>query len=267
MKTFIYLVASKIKLSQEKSVSYLRISIGGLLLGIMSCAVFAEGNSNKQINSVGLGATRLIYPSGSKGVMLRVENYSDHPYLVKSVVLDENRHDAAPFIVTPPLFRLDSGQRNILTITRTGGDFPDDRESVKWMCVQSISPETDSAWAGGSKNGSGNDKVAASVRLLPGSCIKLLVRPEVIKGNPVDVADKVSWHVSGKTITATNPTPFYMNISQASFNGRRIKTDKGYIPPFSEENYPLPGKEMKGTIKWSVIGDYGETREKTFSVK
>ncbi|EHI3950318.1 TPA: molecular chaperone [Salmonella enterica subsp. enterica serovar Birkenhead] len=83
----------------------------------------------------------------------------------------------------------------------------------------------------------------------------------------MDVADKVSWSVSGKTITATNPTPFYMNTSQASFNGKKLKMDKSYIPPFSDEKYPLPGNEIKGTVTWSVIGDYGETREKTFSVK
>ncbi|HFW0074994.1 TPA: molecular chaperone, partial [Salmonella enterica subsp. enterica serovar Saintpaul] len=92
-------------------------------------------------------------------------------------------------------------------------------------------------------------------------------RPETLQETPVDVADKVSWSVSGKTITATNPTPFYMNISQASFNGKNLTMDKSYIPPFSDEKYPLPGNEIKGTVTWSVIGDYGETREKTFSVK
>ncbi|MFS1539134.1 MAG: fimbria/pilus periplasmic chaperone [Candidatus Phlomobacter fragariae] len=34
-----------------------------------------------------------------------------------------------PFIVIPPLFRLDAGRENILRIMRPGGDLPLDRES------------------------------------------------------------------------------------------------------------------------------------------
>lgn len=245
----------------------LQLSISGLLMGVMSCPAFADGNNNQQINGVGLSVTRVIYPPGSRGVTLRVDNPADHPFLVKSTVLDENRHGGAAFIVTPPLFRLDSGQRNTLTITRTGGNYPADRESMNWLCVQSVSPEADSVWAGGNKDGAGRDKVSASIRLLPSSCIKLLVRPEVVQGNPADVADKVSWRISGKTVTASNPTPFYMNISQLSFNGKKIKMDRSYIPPFSEEKFPLSGNEIKGTVKWTVIGDYGEEREKTAAVK
>lgn len=240
---------------------YLLTGISALVLGALSCQVMAGENDKFQVSSVGLGATRVIYPSTGKSVRLSVSNDADHPFLVKSTVLDETQKVAAPFVVTPPLFRLDGGQRNDLTITRTGGNFPDDRESINWLCVQSIPPQADSAWAGGDR-----DKVTASVQVVPSSCIKLFVRPAAVKGKPVDVADKVSWSVSGKTITATNPTPFYMNISQASFNGKPLKMAKSYIPPLSEEKYLLPGNEVKGTVKWSVIGDYGETQEKTFSV-
>lgn len=249
--------------------NFLQLSMSGLFIGVMSCPVFAEGNKNPQVNGVGLGGTRVIYPASSKGVTLRVDNSADHPFLVKSTVLDENRHEheEAPFIVTPPLFRLDGGQRNTLNIIRTGGDFPVDRESMNWLCVQSISPEADSVWAGGNKEGAGRDKISASMRLLPSSCIKLLVRPDVVQGNPVDVADKVSWSISGKTVIASNPTPFYMNIGHIAFNGKKIKMDRSYIPPFSEGKFISPGNEIKGTVKWTVIGDYGEEREKTAVVK
>ncbi|EBU3912551.1 fimbria/pilus periplasmic chaperone [Salmonella enterica] len=247
--------------------NFLQSGISCLFIGVISFSVFAEGNNTPQVNGVGLGVTRVIYPSSSKGVTLRVDNSTDFPFLVKSTVLDENRHEGAAFIVTPPLFRLDGGQRNTLQITRTGGDFPGDRESMNWLCVQSISPEADSVWAGGKKEGAGPDKISASMRLLPSSCIKLLVRPGVIKGNPVDVADKVSWSISGKTVMASNPTPFYMNIGHVDFNGKKITMERSYIPPFSEEKFISPVNEIRGTVKWTVIGDYGEEREKIATVK
>ncbi|MEX9584473.1 fimbrial biogenesis chaperone [Proteus vulgaris] len=248
----------------------LRLSLSGLLIGVMSCPSLADGNNQQQVGQaggVGLSATRVIYPLGSRSVTLRVDNPADYPFLVKSTVQDESLREKGPFIVTPPLFRLDSGQHNTLTITRTGGNYPNNRESMNWLCVQSVPPEADSVWVDGNEADAGRDKVSARIRLLPSSCIKLLVRPEAIQGQPVDVADNVSWHISGKTLTANNPTPFYMNISQLTFNGTKIQMGKRYIPPFSEERFPLSGNETKGTIKWTVIGDYGEEQEKTATVK
>lgn len=215
---------------------------------------------------VNLGASRVIYPSASKGVTLSVENPANYPFLVKSVVLDESTRRAAPFIVTPPLFRLDAGQRNVVTITRTGGNYPADRESVNWVCVQSIPPEPDVVWAE-DKNGHGGSGISMNVQLSLNSCIKLFVRPDAVKGNSVDMADKVSWSITGKSLTASNTTPFYINVSQVVVNGRKLEMTRSYIPPFSDEKYSLP-KDVaaKATIQWTVVGDYGEKKEKTFTV-
>ncbi|HFW3777499.1 TPA: molecular chaperone [Salmonella enterica subsp. enterica serovar Thompson] len=209
--------------------NYLKPGASVLMFVCLSSLAFAGEDNGQQVNSISLGTTRVIYPAGSRGVPLTVSNQASHPFLVKSVVLDEGMQHDAPFIVTPPLFRLDGGQRNTLTITRTGGRFPADREAMSWLCVQSIPPEADSSWVEDKKGSTGHGKVSVRVRLLPRSCIKLFVRPETLQGTPVDVADKVSWSVSGKTITATNPTPFYMNISQASFNGKNLKMGSVWI--------------------------------------
>ncbi|EAO9968738.1 molecular chaperone [Salmonella enterica] len=234
--------------------------VSGILISGMSCMALADDSG------VSLGATRVIYPSDSKGVTLSVDNKAGNPFLIKSVVLDESTKKAAPFVVTPPLFRLDGGRRNAIKITRTGGDYPADRESLNWLCVQSIPPEPDAAWDEGKKEG-GGAKASVSVQLSLNSCIKLLVRPDAVQGNPVDVADKVSWTIKGKDITASNPTPFYMNVSRATVNGRKLNMERSYIPPFSDEKYSLPeGVMAKATIQWTVVGDYGEQKEKTVMV-
>lgn len=243
--------------------------ISGLILSGMDAAVAGE-NGAGEVSGVTLGASRVIYPSGARSVNLGVSNSSDHPFLVKSEVLDESMQHEAPFIVTPPLFRLDGGQRNTLSITRTGGDFPADRESVNRVCVRSIPPEPDSA-GDNSKKESGKDKISVTKRVLPVLCIKLFVRPESVRGNSLDVADKVTWTIKGNTVVASNPTPFYINISDASVNGKKLKMGesyKSYLPPFSEEQFPLPSGTVKNsTVKWKAVGDYGESKEEKTVLK
>ncbi|EGS2622089.1 fimbria/pilus periplasmic chaperone [Salmonella enterica] len=249
----------------------LRLTVRAVYLACISYSALASaadaGNAGVRSSGVTLGATRVIYPLNGNGVSLSVTNPQDIPVLVKSSVLDETMKKEAPFIITPPLFRLDGGQRNSLNITRTGGDYPADRESLNLICVQGIPPEPDSVWGGDEKQGSDKKKVSTSVQLIIGSCIRMFVRPESLSGNPVSVADKVSWKVTGKTLTAVNPTPFYMSVSSLTFNGAKLKMARSYIPPFAEEKISLPsGAAAKGTLKWEVIGDYGEKREKTVQI-
>ncbi|ECG0109335.1 fimbria/pilus periplasmic chaperone [Salmonella enterica] len=253
--------------NEVKAVNRLQL----ISIAFLTCASFsvsaAEG-SGTQMSSVKLGATRVIYPLNAKGVTLSVTNPQDFPVLVKSVVKDELQRKDAPFYVTPPLFRLDGGQKNALNITRTGGDYPSDRESINWICVQGIPPKADSAWAEEGEKGAGSGKVSMNVQVIISSCIKLFVRPESVNGNPADMADKITWKMEGKNIVASNPTPFYMNVDDISFNGKKADMSRSYIPPFSSERIQVPsGGAAKGTLKWTVIGDYGEKREKTTQIK
>lgn len=238
------------------------------LFGAAGSAVAADGgNAGTQSSGVTLGGTRVIYPLNGKGISLTVTNPQDFPVLVKSSVLNESQNEAAPFFISPPLFRLDGGQQNALNITRTGGDYPSDRESVNWLCVQGIPPEHDSDWADDEKSGADKKHVSVNVQMIISSCIKLFVRPESISGNPVKAADKVVWTVSGKTLTAENPTQFYMNVSSLTFNGTKLRMTRSYIPPFAKEPISLPsGISAEGTLTWEVIGDYGEKEEKTVQI-
>ncbi|EBW8988557.1 molecular chaperone, partial [Salmonella enterica subsp. enterica serovar Enteritidis] len=79
-----------------------------------------------------MGGTRIVYPQNSKEVAFSVSNMeSAVPYLIQSWVENdaEGKNRAAPFIVTPPLFRLDPDQTNTLRIQYTGAPLPADRES------------------------------------------------------------------------------------------------------------------------------------------
>lgn len=217
-----------------------------------------------EVFSLHLGATRLIYDPASLGASLLVVNEQDYPMLVQSVVLSEDRKKSAPFVVTPPLFRLDSMQSSRLKIIRTGGEFPSDSEALQWVCVKGIPPSDGGRWTG--VNNKKEMKTGMRVKLSINNCIKLIVRPSSLVGNPEDVAGKLEWKKSGNKIVGVNPTPFYMNMSSLSVGGVEIKSP-GYIPPFSSRDFNTPnGKNGKIDMRWRVITDYGGASQEFHSL-
>ncbi|HFG7808352.1 TPA: molecular chaperone [Salmonella enterica subsp. enterica serovar Java] len=228
-----------------------------VILG-MSEAGAQSTSLNTQKYGIVLGASRVIYPPEGRGVTLSVTNPEGYPILVQSQVMNEDKKTEAPFYVTPPLFRLEGGQKNTLRVVRTGGNYPTGRESLAWLCVRGIPPKDGDVWAQ-DKNTSAQSSggVAMLMQLSINSCIKLLVRPGSLSGNPSGMADKLAWKVVGKSLIATNPTAYYMSLGSLSFNGKKLKED--YIPPQGEHVFVLPdGYGVRGKVNWTVIGDYGD---------
>ncbi|MCI1737826.1 MAG: fimbria/pilus periplasmic chaperone [Pseudomonas veronii] len=110
-------------------------------LKYMLTAGLLVGTAHTAIAGVVVGGTRVVYDGSRKEASISVKNTEKtKPYLIQSWVDDgaQTAPGKAPFIMTPPLFRLDAEQENVLRIIRTGGDFPQDRESVFWVNIKSI---------------------------------------------------------------------------------------------------------------------------------
>ncbi|AOV98627.1 molecular chaperone [Edwardsiella hoshinae] len=234
-----------------------------IAIGVLSISPFqsiaAEQQQVEQSTQefgVKLGATRVIYAPNSMGQTLSVSNPQNYPMLVQSRVYAEDMQSKAPFVVTPPLFRLDGLQQSNLRIVRTGGTFANDRESLQWLCVKGIPPKADDLWA---KDKDGQpavkDKISLSLQVSIDNCIKLLIRPESIKGGPEDVASSLAWSRQGKQLKAMNDTPFYINFDSLKVGMVDI-TNINYVPPFSSSTFPFPNG-ASGKVTWSVVTDYG----------
>lgn len=196
-----------------------------------------------QSGGVTVGGTRLIYDGSKKEASLSVTNSDTDPYLIQSWAETQNGGaEKAPFIVTPPLFRLEGNQQNLLRIVRTGGNVPADRESLYWLNIKTIP-------AGSKKEGANTLQIAVKTR------IKLLYRPQGLKGVPEDVTSKLTWSQSGSNLSVNNPTPFVMNFQQIKVGGREIK-DVTYVLPMSQATFALPAG-VSGPVSWKLISDYG----------
>jgi P pilus assembly chaperone PapD len=188
--------------------------------------------------------TRLIYQGDKKEASLGISNPDRLDYLVQSwVESTDNARDKTPFLITPPLFRLDGKQDNILRVVRTGGNLPSDRESLYWLNIKSI-PST-------SREESSNTlQIAIKTR------IKLIYRPSGLRGKPDEVADKLRWHKQGNSLVVSNPTPFYMNFQAISVGGKKVD-NVTWVAPDSDAHFAVPGGITGSRVSWKIINDYG----------
>lgn len=212
--------------------------------------------TNTKVFEVKLGASRVIYNQDSSGASLSITNAQAYPILVQGKVLAEDKKTPAPFIVTPPVFRLDAQQQNRLRIIRTGGQMAGDRETLHWLCVTGIPPKDSDVWAQDEK-GTPLKPTAVTLNLevSANSCIKLLVRPSGVRGTMMDAVSALKWQRQGDKLTVTNPSAFYMNLSSLSVGEMNIP-DREYVAPHSSRSFILP-KGAAGQVKWTVITDEG----------
>ncbi|WP_439070479.1 fimbria/pilus periplasmic chaperone (plasmid) [Serratia nevei] len=245
-----------------------RPRVAGSIIALLGMALgcgMAHANEKTPVKTttksfaVKLGATRVIYDPDSNGATLAISNPQDYPMLVQSTVKAEDTTSPAPFVVTPPLFRLDGKQQNRLRIVRTGGVMPTDRESLQWLCIKGIPPKNNDAWANDASGKSlapKSNAMSLDVQLSISNCIKLLVRPGTVKGAVTDVGGNLTWRIAGGSLTVKNPTPFYMNFASLQL-GRTTVPNAEYVAPFGSKSYPLPKGASAGQVQWKIITDYG----------
>ncbi|MEL4013639.1 fimbrial biogenesis chaperone [Dryocola clanedunensis] len=192
-----------------------------------------------------IGGTRVIYDGSKKETSISISNPTkagqSGVFLVQSWVEGEASGSKAPFVVTPPLFRIDANQENILRIVRTGGNLPEDRESVFWLNVKSI-PASD----GNSEN---------VLQIVVKSRLKLFYRPAKLPGLPIEAYKQLTFSRSGNKLQVNNPTPYYVTFYSLKVGGMEIK-DADLVPPKGSTSYAFPAGAA-GSVVWQTINDYG----------
>lgn len=192
--------------------------------------------------SVTVGGTRLVYDAADKEADISVSNSKNSfPYLIQSWV-EPNEHTSAkaPFVVTPPLFRLDGGHENTLRVIYTGEKaLPEDRESVFWLNVKSI-PAME-------KSDENRLLIAVKTR------IKLFYRPAALENNKANEAWRdLVFKKNGSQIVINNPTPYFISLYSLKIGGKMIKQPP-MVSPFASVTVSGNGQE----VAWKAINDFG----------
>lgn len=237
---------------------------GSMLLTTLAIASTAQAG-------VVLSSTRVVYPAQDREVTLKLDNRNAHPTLVQTWIDDGDAAAApedanVPFVITPPVFRIEPGKSQTLRITHTGGAMPTDRESLYWLNSLEVPP----------KPSIGGEEAQNYMQLAFRTRIKLFYRPKNLP-YPVEQARaklKVTlMHQGGKwAVAIDNPTPYYMNFSEIGIKvgdktygkGIGLKGGGGMVAPQSNSEFPI--EDFTGATSGAkplllLIDDYGAMRE------
>lgn len=227
-----------------------------------ACAVLAAlclGTAAAHANVV-IGGTRVVFPAQQGEVTVRLSNEGDHPALVEAWIDTGDSKSApdsanAPFLITPPLFRMEPHKDQNLRIIYTQGSqpLPTDRETVFWLNVLEVPPKPSGPQY------AGRNYLQFAIR----SRLKLFYRPANLPGDAIKAPDKLSFTAQGTTLDVRNPTPYYITIGSLSLgpDGKPIDGADGMVAPFGDLHLPLKGLAQApaaGTlITFVTINDYG----------
>ena len=205
-----------------------------------------------------LSSTRVVYAQSAKNVTVNLTNKGVNPLLAQ-VWLDDGREDAnpqtlkLPFVVTPPVSRLDPGKGQTVRITYLGQPVAQDRETLYWFNVLEVPPKPSA------------DEKQSLLQLAFRTRIKLFFRPDGLKGSAAAAAEGLKWSLessNGKVkATIRNDSPYYVVLHSGDVvqNGKKYPLELSQVAPFSSISADVKGLSApgKGVVKFNTINDFG----------
>ena len=203
-----------------------------------------------------ISSTRVIYPAQDREVTVQISNQGKGPVLLQSWI-DDGRADASPdtlqvpFVLTPPVNRIDPDKSQSVRIRYTGSGLPADRESLLWFNALEVPPKL--------QEDTGQNYLQMAFR----TRIKLLFRPAGLKGTPDDAAKTLRWQSRGNRVTATNDTPWYVSLVdvETTLNGKKVVSEANTLPPYGSQSFTVNGKSAGTVTGWRSVNDYGAVRK------
>jgi chaperone protein EcpD len=214
--------------------------------------------------------TRVVYPADKREVTVNVRNSSSTPSLVQAWLDDGNPRSkpgesTVPFVLTPPLFRLDPTRAQSLRLVYTQDPLPADRESLFWLNVLDIPPRA-----------AANPDLPNQLEMAFKHRMKVFFRPARLKGSAADAPAQLTWKLLAKDgklvgIQATNPTAYHVSLVQltAQVNGRAIAAKPDMVGPLTSGKFDLidpvslPGGPL--AVEFIFVNDYGGNVKATAS--
>lgn len=208
-----------------------------------------------------IAGTRVVLPAKQGEVTVRLSNQGDHPVLVEAWLdtgdLNSTPNSVnTPFLITPPLFRMEQNKEQSLRIIYTQGSqpLPADRESLFWLNVLEVPPKPSGPQY------ADRNYLQFAIR----SRLKLFYRPASLSsGDAVKAPEKLSFTAQGTTLDVRNPTPYYVTISKLSLGagGKPLDGASGMVAPFGDLHLTPKGLAQApaaGTpVVFTTINDYG----------
>jgi fimbrial chaperone protein len=214
--------------------------------------------------SVVMSATRLIYPADAREQTLQLTSQDDSPSVMQLWVDSGDTESTpqnadAPFIVTPPVFRINPKAGQTVRLVFTGKDLPQDRESVFYLNTLEI-PSLNSTYA---------DQNQMLVMLR--NRLKIFYRPTGIEGSAQKAPEQLSFHLESEAgkwrLSANNASGYYISLIEGSLvSGSHVASfTPSMIAPHSGQSWKVESAHIDDStavrVKVKYVDDYGAIRD------
>ena len=231
--------------------------IPAVLLAIAFCAAAPTTTAAVVVNG-----TRVVYPADKREVTISLHNTGETPSLVQAWLDAGDPHSKpgeskVPFVLTPPLFRLDPTKVQSLRLVYTHDPLPADRESLFWLNVLDVPPRA-----------AANTELPNQLDLAFKHRMKVFFRPASLTSSAADAPARLTWKAlwsEGKlvAIQASNPTAYHVSLTQVSATVASHSTvaKADMVDPFASRTFELPEPVTApggavGVEYW-FVNDYG----------
>lgn len=227
-----------------------------LLVGLMALTCY------EAMAGVVITGTRLVYPAGQKEITVKLNNNGSQPALTQSWidtgdVKSTPTNSRAPFVLSPPVSRIDPGKGQSLRLMFTGAALAGNKESLFWLNVLEIPPKSQDAEA------------LNTLQMAFRSRIKLFYRPEGLPGTPTEAIEQVQWQVvpassgQGLALQAFNPSAFHVSVVELELvvGAQRDRGADGMVGPGETRQFALEKLKTlpagNAQVEFNAINDYG----------
>lgn len=219
-----------------------------LIFALLGIPLFTASVSNAA--GIQIGRTRLVYDASKKEISLPLlNNDKELPWLIQAWTDNGDGKTRGPFIVTPPLFRLDPQREQSLRISWNGTALPDDRESLFYMNVRTI-PAT-----------AKEDESKNVLRLIYKTRLKLFWRPKSLSGTPMEACKNLRFQREGNRLIVKNEGAYHSVFDSLRLGNIELK-EAELVAPKSQAAITLPANASGSNVSWRCITDYGNASDK-----
>jgi chaperone protein EcpD len=231
--------------------------ISAVLLATAFCTAALQATAGVVVNG-----TRVVYPADKREVTVSMRNTGENPSLVQAWLDAGDPHSKpgeskVPFVLTPPLFRLDPTKVQSLRLVYTHDSLPVDRESLFWLNVLDVPPRA-----------AVNTELPNQLELAFRHRMKVFFRPAGLTSSAADAPGRLTWKAlfsAGKLIgiQASNPTAYHVSLTQISARiaGHTTVAKVDMVDPFASRTFELPEPVIVPSgpvaIEYWFINDYG----------
>lgn len=212
------------------------------MVAILICST----NSTLAVAGVQLDRTRVLIEDGKIRANYALSNNTEIPLLASATITNADGTPTSRLAASPALYQVRSKTTHQGTISILE-PLPQDKESVFWLNVKTVAPESDAS------------KTGSSLQFAIGQRIKIFYRPKGIKEDCKIVADKLKWTKTKDGLKVENDTPLSMSLVEVTVGTKKFRLEDLLLPKSSKDwQLAIPTNHKMSFTYADEYGNYVE---------